>query len=212
MRQHTQIVALGDSVTVGVGFSQVTASNGYVARLRQRFADARLDTQLTASALDGIDTGYAVRRFNRMVTAFEPDHVLVMLGLNDARPPGNRPATSPAAYRQNLFGLVDRILAIDARPLLASPNPRPGAKGIQLMRPYAEAVEEVAEHFQLGWADVFGSFLAAGNLRELVPDGTHPSAAGHALITEAIGECLLPLLTGQPQATPAEAAMVDVRK
>jgi acyl-CoA thioesterase-1 len=204
MRQRTRILLLGDSVTAGCTFSGTCESTCYVELLRRKLESASLEVDLVASALEGIDTGYAVKRFSRMVTVHEPDLVLVMLGLNDALPPGERTATSPDAYRQNLLGLVDRILAIDARPVLLTPNPRPalamdtsppGAEDQPngVMAPYVAAVREVAEYYQIPCIDIYQRFVFAGGLSQLVPDGTHPNPAGHALIAEALAEALLPM-------------------
>jgi len=56
-----------------------------------------------------------------------------MLGLNDALPAGQRTLTSPAEFQNNLLGLVDRIMALGARPVLIAPNraskARPAIRG-----------------------------------------------------------------------------------
>lgn len=217
MRQRMKILVLGDSVTAGCTFSGTTSSTCYVERLRALLEAAALDVEVVASALEGIDTGYAVKRFSRMVTVHEPDLVLVMLGLNDALPPGQREPASPDTYRQNLLGLVDRILAIDARPILVTPNPRPslltddspdGAldEPNHLMTPYAVAVREVADHYQIPCVDIYDRFVAAGGLTLLVPDGTHPNPAGHVLIAQALADLLIPMLGGVvPQESSASS-------
>jgi acyl-CoA thioesterase-1 len=205
MRQRTRILLLGDSVTAGAHFSGATEVNCYVELLRRKFDDCGAQIDLIKSALEGIDTGYAVKRFSRMVTVHEPDLVLMMLGLNDALPPGDRPAATPELYRQNVLGLVDRILAIDAKPVLLTPNPRPAlltdtspAGGEDLpsatMLPYAAVVREVAEHYQIPCIDIYERFVQHGALGQIVPDGTHPDPAGHALIADTVFAALAPLL------------------
>lgn len=212
MEERMRLLLLGDSVTVGDGFSGVTARTRYVSHLRSRLGPSHLE--LIDSALEGIDSGYALKRFNRMVTAFDPDAVLVLLGLNDARPPGARLAATPEQFRQNMLGLVDRILAIEARPILASPNPRfsidAGEDTPELMRPYADAVRDVAEHYQVGWIDLYERFLQQGDLLRLVPDGIHPGPAGHELIAEVLSESLAPLFGGpvaQADSAPEDLAL-----
>ncbi|QGJ69584.1 Hypothetical protein PBC10988_12660 [Planctomycetales bacterium 10988] len=209
-----RLLILGDSVTVGCGFSGVTAETRYVELLRQNFQLTNTNVELVDSALEGIDTGYAKKRFNRMVAAFEPDTVLVLLGLNDAEPPGERPPATPSDYEQNLMGLVDRILGIDARPLLAAPNPRfplPSATSeatdslltaTNLMPPYVESLAKVADHFQIGWMNVHQQFLEQGRLADLLPDGIHPNAAGHQIIAETLSTFLVPFFGGNPSALP----------
>ena len=209
MRHRMQLVALGDSVTVGVGFSGVDSTTCYIELLRTRLTQCGLAVDLVPSALEGIDTGYAARRFNRMVTAFEPDLVTVMLGLNDMQPPGAREAVAPEEYRRNLLGLVDRILAIDARPVLATPSPRwdlaphdPRSR----LDPYVELVEQVAQHFQLGCVDVFSRFCQHQHRwPELIPDGIHPGPTGHHLIADCFARTLVPLLGGELVVQEADA-------
>src|SRR5262245_56684546 len=96
VRQRMRLVILGDSVSAGYGLTHDrTLSEGVPDQAFPQLLGARLtesghDTEVVVSALDGIDTGYALRRFARLVTAHDPDWVLVMLGLNDVRPPGAR--------------------------------------------------------------------------------------------------------------------------
>ncbi|MEK6237855.1 MAG: SGNH/GDSL hydrolase family protein, partial [Planctomycetales bacterium] len=184
------------------GFSGVTVETSYVSRLRAYLMEAELDVELFSSALEGIDTSYAVRRFNRMVTAHEPDLVLIMLGLNDAQPPSSRPPAAPEQYQQNLLGLIDRVLAIEARPLLACPSPRFSLDaldmaGENIMAPYAAAARQAADHYQIPCLDVFSHLMEHGDLSQLIPDGVHPQAEGHRLIADLFAESLIPMLGGR---------------
>jgi lysophospholipase L1-like esterase len=206
MGQPTRLVILGDSVTVGQGFSGVTDSTSYVALLRQELSRGGAAVEVVPSALEGIDTGYAVKRFARMVTALEPDAVLIALGLNDVLPPGGRAAVTPAEYQQNLLGLVDRILSIDARPILATPNPRYSleANGPDAgwLAPYVAKALDVAEYHQLLCLNLYERFLDQGRLRELIPDGIHPNPEGHRLMAHWLAEPLCACFGGRYQ--PAE--------
>lgn len=205
MSRRMQLVALGDSVTVGEGFSGVRQETRYVARLQHLLDAAELEVDLVPSALEGIDTGYALKRFARMVTVHDPDLVLVMLGLNDAFPAGNRPAVGPEQYQQNLLGLVDRILSLDARPVLVAPNPRLAGQvadqawtlAEDILAPYVQALREVAENYQLGWVNVYARFAEFAALERLIPDGVHPNAVGHELIADELARNLAGLLGGK---------------
>lgn len=192
-----EVVVLGDSVTQGAGFSGVTESTCFVSLLRNELDEAGLNVRLTTSALDGVDTGYALKRFDRMVARLRPDLLVVALGLNDARPSGDRTGCHPDRYARNLSQLTERALEIDVRPILATPSPRLDVRNRQpgwTMQPYAESARRVAEHYNLPVIDVFHRFAALRNLDALIPDRLHPGPEGHRLIADQFARTLLPLL------------------
>ena len=203
---NEEVIVLGDSVTHGAGFSGVTESTCFVALLQNEIREAGLSATLKSSALDGADTGYALKRFDRMVTRLQPDFLIVALGLNDARPPGNRTACDPDTYAGNLSELTERAMEIDARPILATPSPRIDVKNGRLsfatMKPYAESARRVAEHYQLPIIDVFGSLTAQDNLDSLIPDRLHPGQVAHRLIAVQFARTLLPILGAQHTRKP----------
>jgi lysophospholipase L1-like esterase len=184
-----RVVFLGDSVTAGVGLSDGQPT--YVQLLDAHCRRCGVSVECIASALDGIDTGYALKRFGRMVTALDPDWVVVMLGLNDAQPAGQRVQITPAEFQNNLLGLVDRILGLGARPVLVAPNPRIVCRAgdtprqLDLMPPYVAALRQTAEAADLPWVDLYARFRG-DDWSELLPDGVHPGAAGHRLIADTL--------------------------
>lgn len=199
MALRSRLVIVGDSVAAGYGLPAGSSACTWPALVDQRLRAAQLEVELRVSALEGADTRYALRRFERLVTRHEPDHVLLALGLNDAHPPGERTAISPAEYQQNLFALVDRVLSIGALPLVASVTPRrltsgPETNWSDLVEPYVAAAHELARGCGLPWIDVFGRFLEQRDLWALIPDGTHPAAEGHRLLAETLAPPLVDLL------------------
>lgn len=197
MLRRTRLLFVGDSVAAGFRLAEAPAYPQLAAEhLRQR----DLDVDVVVDALDGADSAYVLKRFSRMVTAHEPDVVVVELGLNDARPPLPRQVTPPAAYAANLVGLVDRILSLGAQPVLVTPNPRfdsaqqprvAGDPATDCMLPYVEAVRGLARDLRLPLIDAYQAFLAEDDLPSLIPDGVHPSAAGHELFADVVAEELL---------------------
>jgi lysophospholipase L1-like esterase len=212
MWQRMRVVILGDSVTAGFGLGTGQAELAYPRLLAEKLQQARLAVDVVVSALDGIDTAYALRRFGRLVAQYRPHWVVMMLGLNDARPAGGKPAAGARTFGDNVEALVQRIEAIDSRAVLVSPNPRQspaaGAEqaGGDLMQSYVGALGQVASDRRLPWIDLHRQFLAERNLEELIPDGVHPSVAGHRLIAEVLAEELIWLLAQEPSATGEPAA------
>jgi lysophospholipase L1-like esterase len=206
--QRMRIVFLGDSVTAGFGLNPLAGEASFLELLRARLADQPSPPELLASAWDGVDTAYARKRFDRMVTALDPDWVVILLGLNDAQPSGARLPTSPDEYRANLLALVDRILSLSARPVLVAPNPRfrsnvdqltaNNAATEEIMGPYVAQLRRVAEEGDFPWVDLHAPFLALPSVGEVIPDRVHPNAAGHALIANMLA-AQLPCLWAEPQ-------------
>ena len=185
-------------MTVGAGFSGVDESTAYASLLQNALEDSGLDTQLSCSAIDGVDTGYALRRFDRMVGRHQPNIVVVALGLNDAQPPGGRNGYDPIEYRDNLRRIAEKVLAIDANPVFATPSPRIDVEDREgpawkTMEPYAEQAREVAGQFGAPTIELYDRFVARGNLTALLPDRLHPGPEGHRMIADAFAETLVPL-------------------
>jgi lysophospholipase L1-like esterase len=206
-----RVVCLGDSVTAGFGLGNAGEACCYVQLLADRAQRDGLALDLIPSALDGIDTRYALRRFSRMVTALDPDWVLIMLGLNDARPCGDREPTPVPEFQEHVIALLDRVVALPARPVLVAPNPRfaeQDGQRVELMGPYVDALRRVAGQFDLPWVNLYERFLAADDLPRLLPDGLHPGPWGHRLIAEVLAAevaCFWPSQAGQESTAEAES-------
>jgi len=197
-RVRDDVMILGDSVTVGAGFSGVSRDNSYVSLLRRQFTRAGVQAELKPSALDGVDTDYALKRFDRMVGRERPDVLVIALGLNDARPPGGRVECPPDRYKENLCRLAEKAMEIDARPVLCTPSPRldvsrDGQPGWQAMAPYAEKVRSVADTYHLPWIDLYEEFVAREDLDDLLPDRLHPGPVGHRMIARLFARTLIPI-------------------
>lgn len=207
MTRRTRILFVGDSVTAGFGlagaptFAQLTA---------ERLAERGLAVDVFVDALDGADSRYILRRFQRMITSHDPDWVVLSVGLNDARPPEARTPSEPATFAGNLLEIVDRILSLGVRVIVVAQNPRwnkPPAEfaspqeriDADLMQQYAAVVHGIAEALKLPVVDIHRAMLDDADAPELIPDGTHPNALGHELMADLVTEEFLTLL-GEPNA------------
>ena len=183
-RAERVIVALGDSLTAGLG---VAADEAYPARLEARLAREGYAYRVVNAGVSGDTTAGGLRRVDWVLRA-KPEIVIVALGAND----GLR-AQSPQTMRENLTAIVKRLQAAGARVLLV---------GMRLPPNYGA---EYTKEFQTVFPDVarstgaaFMPFLldgVAADPRLNQPDGIHPTAAGQQVIADRLWPYLRPLLT-----------------
>ena len=103
------IVALGDSLTAGLG---VAADEAYPALLEQRLRAAGLAYRVVNAGVSGDTSAGGLRRLDWVLRS-RPEIVIVALGAND----GLR-GLSIAALRDNLTAIVTRLRAGGVRVLL----------------------------------------------------------------------------------------------
>ena len=119
--------------------------------------------------------------------------VSVLIGINDTWRRYDRGIVSPlkdfdAAYRRILARIKEQLgarLVICEPFLLAVPADR--AAWREDLDPRIEAVRAIADDFSATLVGFDGLFAAASQRREpayWLPDGVHPTPAGHALMAE----------------------------
>jgi acyl-CoA thioesterase I len=175
-RAERVIVALGDSLTAGLG---VAADEAYPALLETRLAREGYAYRVVNAGVSGDTTAGGLRRVDWVLRA-KPEIAIVALGAND----GLR-AQSPQAMRENLTAIVKRLQAAGARVLLV---------GMRLPPNYG--ADYTTEFQAVGAA--FMPFLldgVAADTRLNQPDGIHPTAAGYQVIADRLWPYLRPLLT-----------------
>jgi acyl-CoA thioesterase-1 len=177
------IVALGDSLTAGLG---VAADEAYPAVLEARLKREGFDYRVVNAGVSGDTSAGGLRRLD-WALRLKPDIVIVALGAND----GLR-GQPPAALRDNLTRIVERARAAGARVLLAGMRVPPNY-GDDYARAFAAVYPTVAR----ATGAALAPFLldgVAGDPRLNQPDGIHPTAEGQRVIAERIWPYLKPLL------------------
>src|SRR6185436_21191567 len=109
MADERVIVALGDSLTAGLG---VAPDEAYPALLESRLRQAGYAYRVVNAGVSGDTSAGAVRRLDWVLRS-RPEIVIVALGAND----GLRGLPVPA-LRDNLIAIVTRLRASGARVLL----------------------------------------------------------------------------------------------
>jgi len=183
-RAERVIVALGDSLTAGLG---VAADEAYPARLEARLAREGYTYRVVNAGVSGDTTAGGLRRVDWVLRA-KPEIAIVALGAND----GLR-AQSPQTMRENLTAIVKRLQAAGARVLLVGMRLPPNY-GADYTNEFQAVFPEVAR----STGAAFMPFLldgVAADTRLNQPDGIHPTAAGYQVIADRLWPYLRPLLT-----------------
>jgi acyl-CoA thioesterase I len=177
------IVALGDSLTAGLG---VGADEAYPALLEARLRREGFTYRVVNAGVSGDTSAGGLRRID-WALRLSPAVVIVALGAND----GLR-GQSPDALRDNLTRIVERARAAGARVLLAGMRVPPNY-GDDYTRAFAAVYPAVAR----ATGAPLAPFLlegVAGDPRLNQPDGIHPTAEGQRRIAERLWPYLKPLL------------------
>jgi acyl-CoA thioesterase I len=177
------IVALGDSLTAGLG---VARDEAYPALLEARLRQAGFAYRVVNAGVSGDTSAGGLRRLDWVLRS-RPEVVIVALGANDGlrgQPVG--------ALRDNLTAIVSRLRAAGARVLLVGMRLPPNY-GEAYANEFAGAFRSVARATSV----TFLPFLLAGVAGDPTlnqADGIHPNAAGHRVVADHVWPALLPLL------------------
>jgi len=187
-RAHAEepvIVALGDSLTAGLG---VAVEEAYPALLQARLAREGLHYRVVNAGVSGDTTAGALRRLDWVLRA-RPTIVIVALGAND----GLR-GLPVGTMRDNLVAIITKLRASGARVMLAGMRLPPNY-GADYTREFAAAFDAVARRTSVPLLPFLLEGVA-GRAALNLPDGIHPNAAGQRQVAETVWRALRPLLTG----------------
>lgn len=166
----TKVIALGDSLTTGVGAS--TKSRGYIELLEQRFAITIIN-----KALIGDTTHDALARLDVDVIRQRPDIVLILLGSNDYLRQEPRADTF-----QNLRTIITSVQKTGAVVILI------GARGGILSDTFAEDFAALAR--STGSAFVPGILDGILGDSKYMYDEIHPNDAGYLKMADKVAPVL----------------------
>lgn len=177
------IVALGDSLTAGLGVGQEEA---YPALLEARLRREGRGYRVVNAGVSG-DTSAGGRRRVDWVLRSKPEIVILALGAND----GLR-GLPVDELRDNLEAIVRRLQAAGVRILLVGMRVPPNY-GDNYARAFAAVFPAVARRTGVPLAPFLLDGVA-GNARLNQPDGIHPTAEGQRVIADKLWPYLRPLL------------------
>ena len=178
------VVALGDSITAGLG---VAPEEAYPALLEARLQREGFDYRVVNAGVSGDTSAGGLRRID-WALKLRPDVVIVALGAND----GLR-GQPPDDLHNNLTRIVERAKASGARVLLAGMRVPPNY-GADYARAFAGVYPAVARTTGAALAPFLLDGVA-GEARLNQADGIHPTPEGQRVIAERLWPHLKALLT-----------------
>lgn len=191
----SRFIFIGDSITdCGRGGEAEGVGSGYVRVIRDylRAKDAAHAPEVLNRGISGNKVTNLRDRWQRDVIDLSPTVLSVMIGINDVwhgLNPGGA-GVDLATYRKTYGELIAQVkdkhpqcAIILCEPTIISP-PAP-AKGNESLRPYVNAVRELAVEHKTLLVPLHDVFLDAAKARpdiDWATDGVHPTSTGHMLI------------------------------
>ena len=170
-----KIVALGDSLTAGLG---LPANEGFVPRLQAVLAAKGIAAEVINAGVSGDTASDALARLDWSVPE-DTDAVILEVGANDMLR-GLKPQLTRTALDTILQRLKERHITVLLCGMRAAPN---------LGADYAAAFEgiypDLASKYGIPLYPFFLDGVAA-DLGRLQRDGLHPNAAGVEVVVEGI--------------------------
>jgi len=210
-----RFVAVGDSLTEGVGDPRGPGLGGWADRLAARLDRASPGLEYANLAVRGWCVRHVRRHQLAPALALRPDLVSVMAGANDAFGPG----LDLARVEEDLDVVVGSLTASGARvltgtlPDLTASWPVPALLSAPVRARFAAVngvVRAVAARHGALLIDFWHDPRTGGPGTWSI-DGIHPSAHGHAAIADAAAELLGLPPEGEPPVAPAGLAALAAR-
>ena len=170
------IVVLGDSISAEYGLPRDT---GWVALMRRRLADERLDYSVANASISGDTTSGGRARLPTLLERLKPAIVIVELGANDALR-GIDPKVTRSALTDILTRLKARGIAVLLCGMYAPPN-----YGSDYASRFNPIYPELAKSFGVPLYPFFlQGVVTDAKLNQA--DGMHPTAEGVDIVVDNI--------------------------
>ena len=181
--QRPRIVALGDSLTAGLGLLE---SQAYPAVLQQQIEAEGYDFEVVNAGVSGDTSAGALRRLDWALQG-DVRVLIVAVGAND----GLR-GLSVDEMKQNLSGIIDGGKARNVTVILAGMEAPPNY-GREYALAFHRAFGEVARQQQVPFVPFLLDKVAGhGDLNQ--EDGIHPNVRGAQIVADNVLAVLRPIL------------------
>jgi acyl-CoA thioesterase-1 len=175
LRSKGTIVAVGDSLTAGLGVNEEEA---YPAQLEKKLREAGYDWKVVNAGISGETSSGTLSRIN-WVMKLKPDIVILETGAND----GLR-GIDPAVTRKNIDETI-RILKQKNVMVILAGMMMVRNLGREFTQDFADIYPNLAKKHDLILVPFFLQGVA-GNPSLNQPDGIHPTAAGYRIISDTM--------------------------
>jgi acyl-CoA thioesterase I len=173
--RETVIVALGDSLTAGLGLSQ---DDAFPAMLERALKGRGHDVKVINAGVSGDTVGAGLARLDWALPA-DASAVIIELGANDALQ-----GLPPEATKAALEKIIARVQA-RGLPILLAGMEAPRNMGKEYVEAFGAIYPELAQKYDLVLYPFFLDGVAMEK-RLTIEDGMHPNAQGVAHIVEGI--------------------------
>lgn len=196
-------VFTGDSITQGAKHTHGHRCYPEIFAERLRWELARTGDIVVNTGMSGHTTRHILNDTDWRIGQFRPNVVSVMLGTNDCA----RNQVTLADFTDNLASIIRHIRALNAVPVLHTPNPIIAQKATERasLPEYVAVVREVAERENAILADHYAEWdariqerSAETVYREWLNDPLHPNQSGHQQLAGTLFKTLNIFDAAQP--------------
>ena len=170
------IVAVGDSITAGLGVDETFA---YPALIQKKLAADGYFFKVVNAGISGETSSGTLSRVNWVISSLKPDMVILVIGAND----GMR-GIDPNHLRKNLDQIISILKEKDIQILLGAMKMLPNL-GPDYAGKFERVYPEIAAKNNISLIPFFLKGVA-GETKLNQPDGIHPTAEGYSVIADHI--------------------------
>ena len=177
------IVVLGDSISAGYG---IEVDEGWVALLQKKLIATNSHYSISNASISGDTTAGGLARIDPILTAQQPEIILLQLGAND----GLR-GLSPVEMKNNLAEIVRRAQKAGAKVILLGMKipPNYGKRYVEL---FYNVYPQLAKELDIPLVPFLLEDVAL-NKDLMQADGLHPNAKAQPILADKIEPYLFPL-------------------
>ena len=182
--QSKTLLILGDSISAGYGIKE---ADNWVTLLQKNYAAREIDIKIVNSSVSGDTTIGGLGRIKKDLSLFDPSHILIELGGNDAL--RGYPIES---IKKNLSTTIELIKKNGSLPILMQIRIPPNYG-----KRYIEAFEKIYQELSIEQDIPLVEFMLQNialnkNLMQL--DGIHPNQNAQSLIASEVQKSLAKII------------------